>query len=75
MNLDIKKIMFLCACAGVSSSLFAKGVCFHCEEIRENNRLHPHNYEYYDDYLAEQHKAPIQPETIKTEKAEDSKLD
>lgn len=44
--------------AGLSSvTLYAgSGVCFHCEEIRENNKKNPHNYEYYEDYLLEQQK-------------------
>lgn len=54
MRSILKNIFFLLLCGGFNSPLFATGVCFHCEEIRENNRLHPHNYEYYDDYLEEQ---------------------
>lgn len=57
MSLRCKKILALSACIIINSSLYAgNGVCFHCEEIRENNRLHPHNYAYYEDYLEEQNK-------------------
>lgn len=49
MSLRCKKILALSACIIINSSLYAgNGVCFHCEEIRENNRLHPHNYAYYE---------------------------
>lgn len=34
------------------------GVCFHCEEIREYNKTHHKNYEYYEDYLKDQQNAP-----------------
>lgn len=36
------------------------GVCFHCEEIREDNKVNHKNYEYYEDYLKDQQK------TVKT---------
>lgn len=48
--------LLICTLFNASLSA-ANGVCFHCEEIREHNRLHPHNYEYYEDYLEEQQKA------------------
>lgn len=35
----------------VGATLQASGVCLHCEEIREDNKLHHKNYEYYEDYL------------------------
>lgn len=57
MSLSFKKIVALFTSVIIHSSLCAgNGVCFHCEEIRENNRLHPHNYAYYEDYLKEQNK-------------------
>lgn len=54
MEFILKNLLILVVCVMSNSILFAAGVCFHCEEIRENNRLHPHNYEYYEDYLNEQ---------------------
>lgn len=35
-------------------SLSAEAVCPRCEAIREDNALHHKNYQYYDDYEAEQ---------------------
>lgn len=33
------------------SSLFSQPVCEKCEVIREYNKKHPGDYEYYEDYL------------------------
>jgi hypothetical protein len=35
-------------------SLFGEPVCKKCEVIREYNKEHPGNYEYYEDYLKAQ---------------------
>lgn len=32
------------------------GICLHCEEIREDNKVNHKNYEYYEDYLKDQQK-------------------
>lgn len=34
-----------------SISLFADPVCHRCEVIREYNKEHPGDFEYYEDYL------------------------
>lgn len=42
--------------ASIASSAFAgeEPVCHKCEIIREHNKKHPGEYEYYEDYLKHQ---------------------
>lgn len=54
MKLYLKTMFVLVSLFQGTSLLFAGGVCFHCEEIREYNRQHPQKCEYYEDYLEEQ---------------------
>ena len=41
-------MLLLSAAAGVHAE---EAVCPRCEEIREYNKTHHKNYEYYEDYL------------------------
>lgn len=54
MHYFIPLLTFFSLASGFS---FAKeeGTCEKCEVIREYNKTHHKNYEYYDDYLKEQH--------------------
>jgi hypothetical protein len=45
------QILLTIAALASASTLSAKDkVCHHCEEIREYNAAHHHDYEYFDDY-------------------------
>lgn len=48
--------LLFCIAIVSSSVSFAKEepVCHKCEIIRENNKKHPGDYEYYEDYLKHQ---------------------
>lgn len=58
----------------VSSNLFSEPVCHKCEIIREYNKEHPGDYEYYDDYLeAEKKKAQEKKEALPGASLKDEK--
>lgn len=51
--LDISKSLFFSSIFLLISELHAEPVCPKCEAIREYNKTHHKNYEYYEDYLKE----------------------
>lgn len=56
--------------AGASFLHSGDGICHRCEEIREYNKTHHQNYEYYEDYLREQSRACATPCAPNGESAE-----
>lgn len=49
----MKKWIFL-SFLTITTALVADPVCKKCEVIREYNKKHPGDYEYYDDYIKAQ---------------------
>lgn len=55
----IAGILSILGIFGMTSTLSAgPGLCTKCDRIREHNKTHHKNYEYYDDYLDEQEQEP-----------------
>lgn len=51
----MQKFIYACSMI-INLSLLAEPVCHKCEVIREYNKEHPGEYEFYEDYLKAQKK-------------------